>query len=102
MVVGGVFMDWFKGVCLISFMDFPLFLFIGVGWVEGGYFFVNIGGGSLEVLIGFTGFKATFGVGGGFGGVRYQIGRPNVKLKRLSVSIMRDITIIEGGNKNHI
>ena len=61
-----------------------------------------LGGGLLEVPIGFICVKTICSVGGGLGGVRYQIGRPNIKPRRLRVSITAMLMIPDGGNKKGI
>ena len=71
----------------VALTTFPLDFFLGGVWdVLGATFDTNIGGW-LAVPIGYTGVKTIVGVGGGLGGVRYQMGRPNVKLGRLRVSM---------------
>ena len=63
---------------------------------------VTLGGGLLVVLIGCTCVNTIFGAWGGFGGVRYQIGKSNINIRRLRVVITCVLNTPEGGNKNII
>ena len=100
--VGG-FMTGSGVDCGTAFMDppFPHQYFILVEcWVVNLISLITTCGDALEVPNGFMRIKTIYGVVGQFSGVKYHIGKPNVKLKILSVSIKRVPAILGVGKRN--
>ena len=60
------------------------------------------GGGRFLISMGCISVKTNFSLGGGFGRVRYQTGRPKFKPNKLRVSIMGVLTMLEGKKKRAI
>lgn len=71
-------------------------------WGGGGATFDTLGGGCLPLKMDCIGVKTTYGVGGGLGGVRCQKGMPNVKHRRLRVTMTGVVMIPDGGDKKGI
>ena len=76
--------------------------FFGRRWGGAGATFDTLGGGWLPLKMDCIGVKTTYGVGSGLGGVRYQKGMPNVKHRRLRVTMTGVVMIPDGGDKKGI